>query len=348
MSHWQIHYKQYSYYPKKYVTPTITNNDKMNQSQTKNLILLNASSMQNDSNNIQNVSNEIQNVSNTESFDKITKITFDNASMDSTTNRLIINDIAQIEKTTNQFIVQDLAPTDSNPVQFINLNNDRPTVISDSKRIIFNNDRPTVISDSKRIIFNNDVHYYTPIFRERLPSVLKAIQGDPFKDKYFELLQQHRKHLDNDNQKNKSSANYHPEIAPSIFNTCNIGHMDDNIGHPNDFVVCKLMLFHNLDVNSLNNLTSSQTKPKQLMFDFMKHINCSCFQALQTTFAGQNDKELGRDLNLPMLLFICLHHAEDLDEMKSFHETLMEMNKTCIQGQSHRLLYWYMATNGLF
>lgn len=55
------------------------------------------------------------------------------------------------------------------------------------------------------------------------------------------------------------------------------------------------------------------------------------------------DPDLGPLIDIRTLLVRCIDYAFDHDELKTLHDTLHEVGTTCIQGESHRLLFQYMA-----
>lgn len=62
------------------------------------------------------------------------------------------------------------------------------------------------------------------------------------------------------------------------------------------------------------------------------------------------DPELpqGIDIDIRRLLRACVEYALANDEMPTLHDTLCEIGGTCIQGESHRLLYLMLAWHNLY
>lgn len=85
--------------------------------------------------------------------------------------------------------------------------------------------------------------------------------------------------------------------------------------------------------------------------------SCSCKLALQALrHQSVYDPQLkptslhntiGLLLDLRLLLFRCTQYAESSGEMNTLHETLCEIGGTCVQGQSHRLMYLYLAWHNM-
>lgn len=81
--------------------------------------------------------------------------------------------------------------------------------------------------------------------------------------------------------------------------------------------------------------------------------DCSCHIALNNLFAQYQlqhciiDPHL-ENLDIAPLLVQCWEYANENDELERLHESLKETGGTCTQGQSHRLLFLFMAYNQLY
>lgn len=79
--------------------------------------------------------------------------------------------------------------------------------------------------------------------------------------------------------------------------------------------------------------------------------DCDCQIALQALLRHRPvyDEQLPahHPLDLRLLLFRCAQYAFAADEITTLHETLYEIGDTCVQGQSHRLMYLYLAWNDI-
>jgi hypothetical protein len=86
---------------------------------------------------------------------------------------------------------------------------------------------------------------------------------------------------------------------------------------------------------------------------FCTNCSCPCHIAL-TNMIRQYEAQRGlidphlQNLDVSALLVRCSHYANENDESDLLHEAMMDIGGTCRQGQSHRLLFLFLAYHKLY